>query len=84
MTYPHLELIAVPVPLGSLDIMVEVANAPLPIGMRLRCLRSDVANGLRQARPRLPSFPPVAPFVPAIGATALTMVVVRNRRRSSR
>jgi len=82
MTFPHLEVATVP--LAAPEIQVVVANTPLPPGMRLHCLRSDVASSVRHARPRLPSLPAVAPAVPAVGVTALAAMFVRDRRRVTR
>lgn len=69
---------------GLSDIQVEVANEPLPLGMRLDCLRSDVASSVRHARPRLPSFPAAVSVVPAVGVTTLGLLLVRDRRRAVR
>ncbi|MDQ3443934.1 MAG: hypothetical protein M3490_10030 [Chloroflexota bacterium] len=87
MTFACLEFMRKPVPKAPqapIDIQVEVADTPLPIGMRLHCLRSDVASSVRKARPRLPSLPPAATGIPAVGATALATMLVRDRRRTPR
>lgn len=68
-------------PMETPAITVEVADSPLPIGMRLGRLRSQAVNGVRLGRPRLPSLPASAPIVPAVGVTALTMLLARDRRR---
>lgn len=62
-------------------ITVEVVDAPLPIGMRLGRVRSRAVLGARPGRPRLPSLPGSAPIVPAVGVTALTMLLSRDRRQ---
>ncbi len=69
---------------GLSDIQVEVANGPLPLGMRLDCRRSDVSHRVRHARPRLPSFPAAVPVVPAVGVATLGLLLVRDRRRAVR
>lgn len=80
MTSAFPEVPGGPLPNVSPDIQIEVTDTPLPLGMRLACLRS---NGRRRARPRLPSLPSTFPSVPVVGVTALTMLLVRDRRRAT-
>lgn len=65
-------------------IDVEVGNTPLPVRMRLDGVRAWAMTNVRQSRPRLPAWPATAPVVPAVGITALTMLLVRDRRRTLR
>lgn len=81
MTSALPEITSVPTLPQPSDIQVEVANTSLPLGMRLDLLRSHALRGVRRARPHLPAFPAVAPVVPAVGATALGMLLLRDRRR---
>ena len=66
-------------PQGPSNVQVEVADTPLPPGVRLDCLR---LNGMRRARPRLSSLPSTNRVIPAVGVTVLTMLLKRNRRRA--
>lgn len=61
------------------NVEVEVAHRPLPIRMRFHRLRPDA----HRPRPHLPSFSAAAAGIPAVGVTAITTLLVRERRRAA-
>jgi hypothetical protein len=56
------------------DIRVQVSDKPLPVRMRLNGFRNNLAGMTRCGQSRVASLP-------VIGVGAVTMLVVRDRRR---